>query len=170
MRYRLAAFACVLGAPALIICAPVIAEPTPADQTAAQRKPATRLPAATARADEPAAPSPAVAPRRRPTPIPPPHPRRQRPTAPAPAAAAETPPQPELLGALVRKTARHASPKATDADREDATALKAYYEARKDEPLWIGGDALTAKAAAAIAEIKRPTIGASTPSRSSCLS
>ncbi len=55
----------------------------------------------------------------------------------------------------MRKQLDTLSSKATDADREDATALKAFYEARKDEPLWIGGDALTAKAAAAIAEIKK---------------
>jgi murein L,D-transpeptidase YcbB/YkuD len=153
MRYRTAAFAWALVAPALLICAPAIAEPTPADQTQASPQQAgdAPAPAATAAPNEPAAPTPAAAAPATPTDT-------AAPAAtapPAPAAAVETPPQPELLGAVVRKQLDALSSKATDADREDATALKAFYEASKDEPLWIGGDALTAKAAAAIAEIKK---------------
>jgi murein L,D-transpeptidase YcbB/YkuD len=134
-----------------MICAPAMAEPTPADQpTAPQAVDAPAAATGPAPAD-PAASSPAVAPNTD-TAAPP---AAAAPEAPAPAAAVETPPQPELLGAVVRKQLDTLSSEATDADREDAAALKAYYEARKDEPLWIGEDALTAKAAAAIAEIKK---------------
>lgn len=146
---------------ASMICAPAIAEPSPADQTPEPTQAADTPAAATAPAPaEPAASSPAVVTPTSPntdTAAPPAsaQPPSATPEAPAPAAAVETPPQPELLGALVRRQLDTLSSKGTDADREDATALKAYYEARKDEPLWIGGDALTAKATAAIAEIKK---------------
>ena len=144
MRFRLSAFACAFLATAVIIHAPAMAEPTPADQpTVPQATDAAPAPTSDAVPDAPAAQPEAASPVAAP------------PVAPAPAAAVEAPPQPELLGAVVRKQLETLSSKATDADREDATALKAYYEARKDEPLWIGGDALTAKATATIAEIKK---------------
>jgi len=45
--------------------------------------------------------------------------------------------------------------KMDEADKPDATALKAFYEAQKDEPLWIADDVLNGKAKAAISEIKQ---------------
>lgn len=135
-----------------MISVPALAEPTPADQPTAV-EPQAAPDAAPAQAASPDAPS-AAAPAARPDA---PAPAATAPATPAapPAAAVESPPQPELLGALVRKKLDILPDKATDADRADAAALKAFYEARKDEPLWIAGDVMTAKASAAIAEIRR---------------
>ncbi len=42
-----------------------------------------------------------------------------------------------------------------DDNAEDRAALAAFYEGRKDEPLWVGPAGFTAKADAVIGEIKR---------------
>ncbi len=73
-------------------------------------------------------------------------------------AAAATPPAPPQepgLGADVRQLLAKLSAKLSDADKQDAQALGAFYESRKDEPLWVDKTAPTAKAALLIAEIKK---------------
>jgi murein L,D-transpeptidase YcbB/YkuD len=45
--------------------------------------------------------------------------------------------------------------KGSDGDKQDAAALGAFYESRKDEPLWVDKTAATTKAAALVAEIKK---------------
>ena len=78
------------------------------------------------------------------------------PEAAAPAALpVQEPPKVERLGAVVRARLGALSPKLDNAGVADVAALKAFYEARKDEPLWIEGDSLKAKAKSAIGEIKK---------------
>ena len=73
-------------------------------------------------------------------------------TAPPPTPA---PPQEPGLGADVRLLLAKLAAKGSDGDKQDAAALGAFYESRKDEPLWVDKTAPTAKAAALIAEIKK---------------
>jgi murein L,D-transpeptidase YcbB/YkuD len=65
------------------------------------------------------------------------------------------PPQDPALGADVRGLLAKLPAKLSDADKQDATALAAFYEGRKDEPLWVDKTAPTSKAALLIAEIKK---------------
>ncbi len=128
--------------------APITAAPAPATEPQAAAPdsvaaPAAPEPSATAAPTEPAAP-PAVA----------------VPTAPAapvsapPQAAAPAPPAKPLLGALVRARIDAQAP-ASDVERQEAAALKAFYDARGDQPLWIADGALNDRAVLAIAEIKK---------------
>ena len=64
-------------------------------------------------------------------------------------------PEPEGLGALVRKALAAELPTYDDQTQLEAHALRDFYLARKNEPLWITSGALNAKAEAAIAEIKK---------------
>jgi len=76
------------------------------------------------------------------------------PAAPAPTAEAAPSGKP-LLGALVRAKLDALSKSAADIEREDATALAAFYLARGDQPLWITDGALNDRAGLVIAEIKK---------------
>lgn len=81
-----------------------------------------------------------------------------QPAAPAatPAAieAAPAPAKPQL-GALVRARLDAQTATMSAAEQQDAAALKAFYEARADAPLWIADGALNDRAVLAIAEIRK---------------
>jgi murein L,D-transpeptidase YcbB/YkuD len=72
-----------------------------------------------------------------------------------PAAVAPEAPQEEALGAVVRRRLAKGGAERADEERSDALALAAFYESRKDEPLWVSETGLNAKAAAVIAELKK---------------
>ncbi len=74
-------------------------------------------------------------------------------TPPVPAQAAA--PQKPQLGALVRAKLDTQAADSSEADIADAAALKAFYTARGDQPLWISDGALNDRAVLAIAEIKK---------------
>ncbi|MBN9345102.1 MAG: L,D-transpeptidase family protein [Devosia sp.] len=81
-----------------------------------------------------------------------------QPAAPAatPAAieAASAPAKPQL-GALVRARLDALTATMSAAEQQDAAALKAFYEAHADAPLWIADGALNDRAVLAIAEIRK---------------
>lgn len=110
---------------------------------AAVTPPAAPAPAATANAETPA-PPPAAAPDANAAPPP---------TPPASAQAA-APPKPQL-GALVRAKLDTQAADLSEAEIADAAALKAFYAARGDQPLWISDGALNDRAVLAIAEIRK---------------
>jgi murein L,D-transpeptidase YcbB/YkuD len=177
MRCRLWAFVaptlfCV-GATAIVAPA-ALAEPeagsappaaTVAPAAAATAAPAAPSPAATAPA---AAPAQAAAPPQgadpdyrpdtppefaTPAPVTPPAAPAAQPAATAPDAAA--PPAKPQLGALVRQQLAALPATASDAEKQDAAALSAFYTVRGDAPLWITDGALNAHAQALIAEIRK---------------
>jgi murein L,D-transpeptidase YcbB/YkuD len=74
---------------------------------------------------------------------------------PVPVAAPAAPAKPQL-GALVRARLDALPKSATEAELQDAVALKDFYLARNDAPLWIAdGGALNDRAVLAIAEIRQ---------------
>jgi murein L,D-transpeptidase YcbB/YkuD len=72
----------------------------------------------------------------------------------APQAAAPPPAKPGL-GALVRARLDALLPTLSETEQKEAAALKAFYEARADAPLWIADGALNDRAVLAIAEIRK---------------
>lgn len=72
----------------------------------------------------------------------------------APQAAAPPPAKPGL-GALVRARLDALLPTLTETEQKEAAALKAFYEARADAPLWIADGTLNDRAVLAIAEIRK---------------
>jgi len=73
---------------------------------------------------------------------------------PAAIEAAPAPAKPQL-GALVRARLDALTATMSAAEQQDAAALKAFYEARTDAPLWIADGALNDRAVLAIAEIRK---------------
>jgi murein L,D-transpeptidase YcbB/YkuD len=124
--------------PAQPPAAPVTATPTEPAAT----EPAAAAVAAPATTTPPATPAPAV------QPTPPA-------AAPAPTEAVAPPPAKPQLGALVRARLEAQSKAATGGALADVAALKAFYLARADAPLWIADGALNDRAVLAIAEIKK---------------
>jgi L,D-transpeptidase YcbB len=125
---------------------------TPPAATTAPTPPAPA--AATANSETPAAPKPDAAP------VPPAPPATNAATPPAATAPAAAPvqaaaPQKPQLGALVRAKLDARAADASEAETSDAAALKAFYVARGDQPLWISDTALNDRAVLAIAEIKK---------------
>jgi murein L,D-transpeptidase YcbB/YkuD len=168
---------------ALSLCATAMAnEPpatgAPANPTAATQAPVTAPPPAEAAPIAPAAPaspdtavvpppaatSPSAAAPASPPPAEPAKPEATTATSPTPsstpadsaaAPAAPSAPQEPGLGADVRQLLAKLATKLSDADKQDTVALAAFYESRRDEPLWVDKTSPTAKAAALVAEIKK---------------
>ncbi len=69
--------------------------------------------------------------------------------------AAPTPPAKPQLGALVRTKIDAREAQASEAELSDGAALKAFYLARADAPLWIADGALNDRAVLVLAEIKK---------------
>lgn len=109
-------------------------------------------PAATANAEPPVPPAAEPAPAAAPMPAAPDATAAPA-TPPVPAQAAA--PQKPQLGALVRAKLDVQAADSSEADIADAAALKAFYAARGDQPLWISDGALNDRAVLAIAEIKK---------------
>ncbi|WP_439541037.1 L,D-transpeptidase family protein [Hyphomicrobium sp.] len=155
---------------------------TPAVQTPAVQAPAAAAPVpispAAAAAPSPAAGATPTAPppiqpaaTQAATPATPVAPPAASPVAPAPATTAEpvappaaappateaapTPPAKPQLGALVRAKIEARAAQASEAELGDGAALKAFYLARSDAPLWIADGALNDRAVLAIGEIKK---------------
>jgi murein L,D-transpeptidase YcbB/YkuD len=123
--------------------APAAADPT--------SPPATPSPAAVAPA-APAAETPATAPQAA---TPPAAPATVQQAAPAEAVAPTPPPAKPQLGARVRALVEAAPAGASEAETREAEALKAFYLARGDAPLWIADGSLNDRAVLVIAEIKK---------------
>lgn len=128
------------------------AEPTPSAATApaapAVPAPTTATPSAPAAApaaQEPATAAP-VTPAAEPAPSAPPA---------ATEAAAPQPPAKPKLGALVRARIDAAAGTGTEIEQKEDAALKAFYETRADEPLWIADGALNDRAVLAMGEISK---------------
>ncbi|HEX2840306.1 L,D-transpeptidase family protein [Hyphomicrobium sp.] len=126
--------------PAPVTATPAPSADVPAAAPAPQTPPAAVAPAETAPAPV-AAPAPPVAP--------------SSPEIAAPQAAQPAPPAKPLLGALVRSRIDALPGDRSEIERQEATVLKAFYEARGDKPLWIADSALNDQAVLAIAEIKK---------------
>ena len=109
-------------------------------------------PAATANAEPPAPPAAEPAPAAAPMPAAPDA--TAAPATPAVPAQAAAPQKPQL-GALVRAKLDTQAADSSEAEIADAAALKAFYAARGDQPLWISDGALNDRAVLAIAEIKK---------------
>src|SRR5690606_30402008 len=75
------------------------------------------------------------------------------PTEATPQAVVAPPAKPQL-GARVRANIDALLPTLSETERQEAEALKAFYEARADAPLWIVDNTLTDRATLAIAEIR----------------
>jgi murein L,D-transpeptidase YcbB/YkuD len=127
------------------------AEPPPVPVTAAPAPTAPATPTAPAAAaptqpaDAPAAVTvPATAPPAAATPQ----------TTPQQAVAPAAPAKP-LLGALVRARLDGRAASASEIEVREFDALKAFYQGRSDQPLWIADGALNDRAVLAIAEIRK---------------
>lgn len=144
MRHRLRGIApsCVLLLAASVLPATAFADPVAAPDAAPPAAPITAAP--TQPADATAAPVTA-APAAQPAP----------PASPAPEQAATPAPTKPQLGALVRAALDTLPKTATEAERQDALALKDFYLARNDAPLWIADGSLNDRAVLVIAEIKK---------------
>ncbi|MDQ8697854.1 L,D-transpeptidase family protein [Hyphomicrobium sp. LHD-15] len=141
-RFRATAPFCVLFLSAILLPSSGQADPA-ADTVQAPTAPVTTAPA---QAVVPQAAPSASAPAAQPTP----------PAAePQPQAAATVPPAKPLLGAIVRARLDAFSKSATETEQQDALALKDFYVARNDAPLWIADGALNDRAVLVIAEIKQ---------------
>ena len=126
----------------------------PKTQDAAPPPATAPAPAATANAETPA-PQPAEnAPAATPMPVAPPNANATAPATPAAPVPAAAPQKPQL-GALVRAKLDTQAADSSEAEIADAAALKAFYAARGDQPLWISDGALNDRAVLAIAEIKK---------------
>lgn len=148
----------VLVFAAAVLSAPAHADPAPpsTDLTpAAPAQPATApavpaVPPASApaaNAEPPAPPTTAPA-ATAPTPVSPPAPA-------TPAATAAQPPAKPQIGALVRARLDTLVATQSEVEQRETAALKAFYEARADVPLWVTDGGLNDRAVLAIAEIKR---------------
>lgn len=141
-RFRATAQFCVLFLTAILLPSSGQADPA-ADTVQAPAAPVTAAPAQTV---VPQAAPATAAPAAQPTP----------PAAePQPQAAAPVPPAKPLLGALVRTRLDAFSKSATEIEQQDVAALKDFYVARNDAPLWIADGALNDRAVLVIAEIKQ---------------
>jgi murein L,D-transpeptidase YcbB/YkuD len=127
------------------------ATPAPVAPAAALQAPVTPTTAQPAPTDAVTAPAPATAPQAPATPT-----TAQPAPAEAPPAipAVVTPPPKPQLGALVRASLDKQTA-TTDAEVADVAALKVFYLARADAPLWVADGALNDRAVLAIAEIKK---------------
>lgn len=163
-RFRATAPFCVLFLAAVLVPASSRADPPVPDTaqspaapvTAAPSEGAVSPPAAVAPAPE-AAPSTATPaqPANTPAPVATPSALTAPPATPEPQAAAPTPPAKPLLGALARTRLDALLKSADEARLQDAQALKDFYVARNDAPLWIADGALNDRAVLVIAEIKK---------------
>ncbi len=141
-RFRATAPFCVLFLTAILLPSSGQADPA-ADTVQAPAAPVTAAPAQTV---VPQAAPTTAAPAAQPTP----------PAAePQPQAAAPVPPGKPLLGALVRTRLDAFSKSATEIEQQDVAALRDFYVARNDAPLWIADGALNDRAVLVIAEIKQ---------------
>jgi murein L,D-transpeptidase YcbB/YkuD len=141
-RFRATAPFCVLFLTAILFPSSSQADPA-ADTVQAPAAPVTAAPAQTV---VPQAAPAAAAPAAQPTPPA---------VEPQPQAAAPVPPAKPLLGALVRTRLDAFSKSATETEQQDVAALKDFYVARNDAPLWIADGALNDRAVLVIAEIKQ---------------
>ncbi|HYD15858.1 MAG TPA: peptidoglycan-binding protein, partial [Hyphomicrobium sp.] len=137
------------------------AEPPPSPVTAAPAAAPTTPPPAAAAPTAAAPVQPAAAPAPVTQPVAPPAEAAPQAASPVPTPAAPqaatTPPPPAKpqLGALVRARIDALSNGATELEVKEFAALKAFYEARGDQPLWVADGALNDRAVLAIAEIKK---------------
>jgi murein L,D-transpeptidase YcbB/YkuD len=141
--------------------APVTAAPvTAAPETAAPAQTAppaqSTTPAAVATPAPAAATAPAAVDPAQPAPAPAAVAAPTTPPAetPAPAAVAPAAPAKPLLGAMVRGRLEARVATASEIELREIEALKAFYQGRGDQPLWIADGALNDRAVLAIAEIK----------------
>lgn len=136
----------------IVVPAPGRSDPTDTTAVAPPATPVTAAPAATPAPAAPTAPA-ATAPGA-PAPIAPGTATQPAPATPAPQQdAATSPPAKPQLGALVRARLDALSKTMTVAEQEDAAALKAYYEAHADAPLWVADGALNDRGLLAAGEI-----------------